>query len=153
MDAPAVMEFSPDGAGGINSLSLSEAAGTNRSNLFLSLEATAVEDLYGVAFDLEYPLELLRFESVSEGGFLDDAGAVATSLQVAETPQGTLVMGHSRLGQVPGRSGTGTLLTLHFSRVAGGQGRFEFVDEHGFDSAGEEIAGLTWSAGSVRVPL
>ena len=108
-------------------------------------------DLYGIAFDLTFPSNLLNFVGVTEGTFLS-GGSVDTSLQVAQNPPGTLVVGLSRLGQVAGRSGTGSLLSIEFSRAQAGQGSFGFVNNQGFDSTGAAIATLQWSGGTVNVP-
>jgi hypothetical protein len=111
-----------------------------------------VTDLYGVAFDLRYPAAALAFDDATEGAFLDQNGAVDTSLQVAESPSGTVVVGLSRLGQVAGRTGTGSLLRLEFTRRAAGSGDLTFVDNQAFNANGAVIAGVQWSAGRVVVP-
>ena len=149
---PAPIGFTPSGTGGAESLALTEGPGTGRDSLFLSLEGTAVVDLYGIAFDLTFPSNLLNFVGVTEGAFLSGGGSVDTSLQVAQNPPGTLVVGLSRLGQVAGRSGTGSLLSIEFSRAQAGQGSFGFVNNQGFDSTGAAIATLQWSGGTVNVP-
>jgi hypothetical protein len=148
--APVSIGFSPTGTGGANSLALTRVSG-DATTLVLSLEATSVTDLYGVAFDLTYPAAVLDFDEVTEGTFLDQGG-IDTTLQVAETPDGTLVVGLSRLGQVSGRSGTGTLLRLEFRRQAPGSGDVRFEDNQAFNAAGNPITGITWSGGRVTVP-
>ena len=55
---------------------------------------------------------------------------------MAESPSGTLVIGLSRLGQVAGRTGTGSLLRLEFSRRAAGSGDLVFADNQAFNAAG-----------------
>jgi predicted outer membrane repeat protein len=71
---------------------------------------------------------------------------------VAESPSGTLVIGLTRLGQVPGRTGTGSLLRLEFDRRAAGSGDLVFADNQAFNAAGAAIAGVQWSGGRVVVP-
>jgi hypothetical protein len=62
------------------------------------------------------------------------------------------VIGLSRLGQVSGRTGTGSLLRLEFNRRSAGSGDFVFADNQAFNAAGSAIAGVQWSAGRVVVP-
>jgi hypothetical protein len=148
---PATITFTPSGTGGANSLALTRIS-SDQTSLVLSLEATSVTDLYGVAFDLRFPAAALAFDEAIEGTFLDQNGSVDTSLQVAESPSGTLVIGLSRLGQVSGRTGTGSLLRLEFNRRSAGSGDFVFADNQAFNAAGSAIAGVQWSAGRVVVP-
>lgn len=143
--------FTPSGTGGANSLALTRVS-SDATSLVLSLEATSVTDLYGIAFDLSYPSDALTFRSATEGTFLDQNNTVETSLQVAEMPTGTLVVGLSRLGELPGRTGTGTLLRLEFARRATGSGSLFFAKNQAFNANGAAISGVVWSAGSVTVP-
>jgi hypothetical protein len=147
---PASITFTPTGTGGVNSLSLTRVSG-DQSSIVLSLEATSVSDLYGVAFDLRYPAAALAFDDATEGSFLDQNGTVDTSLQVAESPSGTLLIGLSRLGQVAGRTGTGSLLRLEFTRRATGSGDLTFANNQAVNANGSVIS-LQWSAGRVVVP-
>ena len=80
------------------------------------MRARQVPDLYGVAFDLEYPTAL-RFDAATEGTFLS-AGAM-TSFQVASGQPGRLVVGLTRLGPRPGVNGEGALLVLRFTATGG----------------------------------
>jgi hypothetical protein len=148
---PPTITFTPSGTGGANSLALTRVS-SDATSLVLSLEATSVTDLYGIAFDLSYPSDALTYRSATEGTFLDNNNTVDTSLQVAEMPAGTLVVGLSRLGEIPGRSGSGTLLRLEFTRKATGSGSLFFAKNQAFNASGAAIAGVVWSAGSVTVP-
>lgn len=149
--APASIGFTATATGGANSLALTRTS-SDATTLVLSLEATSVTDLYGVAFDLLYPADVLAFGALVEGPFLDQGGSVDTTLQVAETPPGTLVVGLSRLGQVSGRTGTGALLRLEFERRAAGSGDLRFQGNQAFNAAGDPIPGIVWSGGRVVVP-
>lgn len=146
-----IITFTASGTGGANSLALTRVT-SDQTSLVLSLEATSVTDLYGIAFDLRFPDGALVFDSALEGTFLDQNGTVDTSLQVTVMPAGTLVVGLSRLGSVAGRSGTGSLLRLRFTRRAAGSGDLVFSRNQAFNAAGTAIAGVQWSAGSVVVP-
>ena len=143
--------FTPSGTGGTNSLALTRLS-SDQNTIVLSLEATSVTDLYGIAFDLRFPAHALAFDQATEGTFLDLNNTVDTSLQVAEMPSGTLVIGLTRLGQVGGRTGTGSLLRLEFDRRGAGQGDFVFIDNQAFNPLGQAISGVQWSAGHVVVP-
>jgi hypothetical protein len=145
--------FTPAGTGGTNSVSLVAESSTDPTTLVLDVHAGGVTDLYGVAFNLTYPKQVLQFAGATEGTFENAAGSVNTAFQVTESPAGTLVVAVSRLGAVTGASGSGTLVTLRFTATASGSGAFTFSRNRGFDSTGAQIAGLTWVAGSVQVTL
>lgn len=134
-----------------------ESISLQRSNsgameLILQVQANSVTNLYGVGFDLAFPADLLRFEDVTEEAFLDGGGAVSTSLLIDDSANGSLVVGLTRLGASPGRSGSGALLSLRFTAIASGNGSFQFSSTEAFDGNGG-IADLSWSAGSVEVRL
>ncbi len=120
--------------------------------LRLELRAAGATDLYGVAFDLRFPGSLVSYEGIAEGTFLS-AGGRETSIQVAAEGGGTLIVGLSRLGDVPGVDGDGLLLTFRFAAAVAGTGVVEIVDNEAFDSTGEPIPGLAWVAGSIEVEI
>jgi hypothetical protein len=135
-------------ASGGSTLVLAEASGGSATTLRLDLRAQSASGLYGVAFDLVYPSELLSFVGVTPGTFLGGT----TSLQFEETGAGHLVIGLSRLGPIAGVSGSGTLLTLEFSsRGSAGTGSMAFEKNTAFDSSAKAISGVTWGGGSVTV--
>ncbi|HYG65122.1 MAG TPA: cohesin domain-containing protein, partial [Thermoanaerobaculia bacterium] len=140
--------FTAESGGGSNSISLASGSGTDLNNLVLEVRANSVQDLYGVAFDLQYPTTVLRYDSAT-AGFLNE-GAAQTSLNLVEASPGTLVVGYTRLGPVGGATGSGVLLTLRFSAVAAGSGNFAFAQSSAFNPRGDSSA-VTWSAGSVQV--
>jgi hypothetical protein len=119
--------------------------------LNLDVQADAVTNLYGVAFDLSYPSNLLRFDGVDEGPFLAAQG-VSTEL-LSSASGGTLVIGATRLGNVAGVSGSGVLMTLRFTAVGTGNGTFDFSSNQAFNPAGNPLGGITWAGGSVRTQL
>ena len=116
----ASLVFTPQGGGGTG-VSLAAGAASTASTLILEVRANSVTDLYGVAFDLGYPANLVQYVRATQGPLL--AGG---TLQVAQGT-GTLVVGLSNLGPVPGTSGSGVLLTLEFRAVGAGQGSFSFA--------------------------
>jgi hypothetical protein len=148
----ASLTFTPAGVGA-PSIRL-EREGVGASTLVLEVMADQVTDLYGVAFDLSFPSNLLRFDGGDEGDFLSGpAGSgVGTSLQLTANG-GVLVVGVTRLGDVPGRTGSGVLLTLRFTAIASGTGSFSFSANQAFDSDGDALGSVAWGGGSVRTQL
>jgi hypothetical protein len=138
--------FTPQGGGG-SGVSLAAGPGSTATTLFLEVRANSVTDLYGVAFDLSYPANLLQYVRVAQGPVL--AGG---TLQVAPSG-GNLVVGLSNLGPVPGASGSGVLMTLELRAIGAGQGSFSFSRNVAVNSAGQSINGFSWGTGTVRVTL
>ncbi len=146
---PSGISFTASGGATSNGLVLTPAAGSTPTQLRLDLRAQEVVSLYGVAFDLVYPNQILSFNVVSEGAFL---AGTSTSLQVEESSPGRLVIGLSRLGDAPGASGTGVVLTLEFaSRATAGTGSLTFERNAAFGPTGAAISGVAWGGGSVSV--
>jgi hypothetical protein len=147
---PPAIVFTPQGVAGVNTLSLASGAGTTDTTLVLEVRATQVTDVYGVAFDLAYPAAQLQFTRVTPGPLLA-SGAIQGSAQAVPLTPGNLVVGGTHLGNVPGASGSGVVLTLEFTSGAVGQGSFAFSRNSALDSDGDTIAGVAWLAGSVQV--
>jgi hypothetical protein len=148
---PPGVSFTPDGVSGPGTLVLRRSDSTTAERLVLELVATQVSGVYGIAFDLQYPTSVLQLDSVREEPFLSAGGSVQTALQVAESPAGNLVVGHTRLGPAPGVGGSGTMLTLTFRVLAAGTGALRFTGNEVFDAAGVPLGGIQWGAGTVTV--
>jgi hypothetical protein len=146
-----VITFTP-ATGGSPGISLAAGASADSSTLVLEVHDNGVTGLYGLAFNLTYPNTVLHFTGASEGTVLN-GGGIATSLQAAESPAGTLVVGLTRLGGVSGTSTSGVLLTLRFSAVASGSGSFAFTHTQAVGATGTTLSGLTWTAGTVQVTV
>jgi hypothetical protein len=144
---PRGIVFTPASAGA-NGIALSAATPPDNSTLRLEVRANSVSDLYGVAFDLRYPSTVLRYVRSTQGTFLTGA-----DLQIIESPNGTLVVGLSKLGTAAGSSGSGVLLTLDFQSTAAGDGTFSFTNNTAINSSAQTLSSLSWSAGTVRVTL
>ncbi len=142
----ASVVFTPQG-GGSPGISLAVGAGSTATTLILEVRANQVTDLYGVAFDLSYPSNLLQHVRSTQGPMLPGG-----SFQGSVTP-GNLVIGLSRLGAVPGVNGSGVLMTFEFRATGAGQGSFAFSRNVAANSGGTAIGGLSWAAGTVRVTL
>jgi len=138
--------FTAQGTPGASTLFLASGAATTASTLVLELRASQVTDLYGVAFDLSLPSAQLQFVRVTPGPLL--AGG---TVQAAPSGAGTLVVGGTHLGNVPGASGSGVIMTLELSAVAAGSGSFAFSRNTALDSSGDPLSGVAWLAGSVQV--
>jgi hypothetical protein len=145
------LTFTPGGTAGGNVVFLARTGATGGSDLDLAVQASEVTDLYGVAFDLGYPASVLDFEGASQGDFLAQGG-FQVSLQVAEET-GNLIVGITRLGAVPGVSGSGTLATLRFDAVASGSGAISFSRQQAVGPDGQPVAGLEFVGGTVQSSL
>jgi hypothetical protein len=144
--APGIV-FTPSGSPGTGAIFLSGGTATTATTLVLEVRANQVTDLYGVAFDLTYPSTQLQFVRATAGPLLGANGSV----QAVVSAPGTLVVGATHLGAVPGATGSGVLLTLEFSAVTAGQGSFAYARNSAFASTGQTLSGISWLAGSVQV--
>ena len=142
--------FTPAGGGNVL---LASGAGTQGTTLTLEVRTTGIQDLYGLAFHLAYPVGALRFTGSAQGSVLDAGGTVPTSFQIVDSPPGNLVVGLTRLGKVSGTAASGTLMTLQLTAAASGSGSLAFSSNLASDSQGNVIPGIAWAGGSVQVTL
>jgi hypothetical protein len=142
---PAIV-FTSTGTSSANSVVLASGTGSNATTLILEVRAISVTDVYGVAFDLRYPSNLLQFVRATPGPMFE-----AGSVQAAAAGEGNLVVGATRLGEVPGVTGSGTLLILEFTALTAGDGTFSFSRNSALDPDARPLPGVTWAAGSVRI--
>jgi hypothetical protein len=140
--------FTGAGGGGTSTVTLVRQ-GSDPNRLSLAVQASSVNDLYGVSFDLRFPSAALRYGGFDEGTLLSEGGFDDT-YQVAESTDGNLVVGATRLGAVGGATGSGTVMTLHFDAVANGNGEIAFAQPQAFDRNGAPTA-VSFSGGSVTV--
>lgn len=138
--------FTSTGTSSPNSVVLASGTGSNATTLFVEVRAISVTDVYGLAFDLRYPNNILQFVRATPGPLLE-----AGSVQAAVSGEGNLVVGATRLGEVPGITGSGTLLTLEFTALTAGDGTFSFSRNAALDPDARPIPNVTWAAGTVRV--
>jgi hypothetical protein len=120
-------------------------ADSTATKLVLELRSGGIQNLYGVAFDLQYPATILELTQVTQGSLLADG-----TFQQSATTAGNVVVGVSRLGLVPGVSGAGVLVRFEFRPRITGTGVLSFSRNTVLDSNGAPIAGVTWIAGSVN---
>ena len=142
--------FTPAGGGNVL---LASGSGTQGTTLSLEVRTTGIQDLYGLAFHLAYPVAALRLTGHTEGSVLNAGGTVPTSFQIVDSPPGNVVVGLTRLGRVQGTAASGTLMTLQLTAAASGSGNLAFSSNVASDSQGNVIPGLTWAGGAVQVTL
>jgi hypothetical protein len=142
--------FTPAGGGNVL---LASGSGTQGTTLSIEVRTTGVQDLYGLAFHLAYPVAALRLTGHTEGSVLNAGGTVPTSFQIVDSPPGNVVVGLTRLGRVQGTAASGTLMTLQLTAAASGSGNLAFSSNVASDSLGNVIPGLTWAGGAVQVTL
>ena len=145
--------FTPDsGTPPPNSISMQPASSSGPS-FTVNIDVTEVTDLYGVSYTLVWSPGILQYTGASDQASHLAEGGVTTSFQVAleNGVQGRLVVGHTRVGQVSGVSGSGTLHSLSFRGVAGGNTRLDFSGLRLADSTGAVIQSITQSGGSATV--
>jgi len=142
--------FTPAGGGNVL---LASGSGTQGPTLSIEVRTTGVQDLYGLAFHLAYPVAALRLTGHTEGSVLSAGGTVPTSFQIVDSPPGNVVVGLTRLGRVQGTAASGTLMTLQLTAAASGSGNLAFSSNVASDSQGNVIPGLTWAGGAVQVTL
>jgi hypothetical protein len=147
---PAGIFFTPAAGTATPAIVLTERADSTANTLYLEVRAVGVTDLYGLAFDLQYPASVLQFQAATEGTFLSASGT-PTTFQAVESPAGNLVVGLSRLGDLAGADGSGLLLTLELQATAAGSGAFTFSGNTAFDHLGQPESSVDWRAGTVQV--
>ena len=102
---------------------------------------TDTNDIYGVAFDLNYDSNHIRFQSIDvSSSVLSDVTAV-TGFRNSQTDNGKLVVGVTKSGQAPGEQGEGKIATITFQAVSAGSTTLRFVDPHLVDSTGKFLVG------------
>lgn len=133
-----------------NSVTLQLVTATS-TTLTLNLVATDLNNLASVFFDVVFAPEVIDFQSASEGPFLATSGG-STNFQTAldmtsGTNRGRLIVSGSVLG---GRaaSGTGTLATLSFTRVAAGTTGMSFEASGAIQPDGTSVPGITFAGGA-----
>jgi hypothetical protein len=116
-------------------------------NLLLRIEAIDVTDVYGLSFDLKFPKKRLRWKRKSRvaGSFLSGDDTVETAIIDKQKPRGTLHVGITRLGEVPGVTGSGILLDIGFvNRAKSGPRELTLSNAAVFDSSAKEIPDVIW---------
>ena len=122
----------------------------------VSINISAVSNLFGAAFDMIFNPAILQFISAQKGTFLEQDG-VATNLLTVVSPPGDLIVGYSRLainGVATGVSGSGVLMTLTFNALSAGASNLTFQNNSLCDASnpsGCNVILTNWNPGSVTV--
>lgn len=152
---PSSVTFTADSAPVTNSVYLEQGPGGSATVLVLAVQVMDVTDFYGARFDLTFPSGLLTFRknATAEGDFLAGGGGFRTDLIVKNRPAGNLVIGISRIGDVEGAEGSGTLFTLEFGTDKSGSGSLQLHRHDAFDRHGEVQPDVTWIGGTIDVQV
>jgi hypothetical protein len=114
------------------------------------------QDLYGYAFTLYYPNDILNGTSITEGPFLKSGGfqTVFFKLDFSDNynaTQGRLQVGCTRIGNVSGATGTGTLATITFKSTATNTPKPLHLTDVGLSDSNETAIATTIVDGEVTV--
>ncbi len=85
-----------------------------------------VKDLYGAIITLGYDPKIVEFKAASEGRFLKKDGQQTSFLFSNNIKAGTVDIYMTRIGDVGGVEGAGSLGTLVFQGKSGGAGEIVF---------------------------
>ncbi len=118
------------------------------------IEVRDMGESYYTAFDVDYDPQVLEYISATEGNFLSQNGAHATTFQVAlvDGTEGHLKLGVTRLAQSSGVVGDGTLATLTFKAIGTGSTTIAFKDPKGFRTLQDQGVRVdAWETATVNV--
>lgn len=114
-----------------------------------------------VAFDILYNPAVLQYVNAKQGSFMDNDGADATSMQAVLQSDTTvqngvklkrITIGLTRLGDIGGMSGSGTLVSVTFFAIGSGQSPILITTPRGIkDMYNQDVAVNTWQDASVTV--
>lgn len=142
----ASASYTSDATTTTNSVALTSSVAGQQ--ITLTVRASSVTNLNGLAFDLTYPANQLTFDSGSELSAF--AGAESTSFELFQQP-GRLVVGLARLGSSNGFNGSGDLLSFTFTAGTSGSGRVDFENRDALRADGTVIGNLDWIGGTLTV--
>lgn len=96
--------------------------------VLVSVNISEVSDLYSFQISLVYDNDVLEYQGVSEGSFLNQGGAFPTFKQNPVVELGR-ILGYavSRTGTVPGANGSGNLAVFRFLAKNLGTSEIEFI--------------------------
>jgi hypothetical protein len=92
----------------------------------LEVSVNNISDLYAVPFYLTYEPKLLQFVSAKEGPFLGQDGNLTIFAFYNDNNHRRIVVGLTRLGQIKGISGSGTVMRINFKAVGIGNASIVF---------------------------
>lgn len=114
---------------------------------YMSIAIEDVADLYAFGFTVKYApyVSVLVASDVAEGSFLSQGGTTAFAFKISAFA-GTVKVGATLLGTVPGVSGSGTLMTFKMTVREAGDSPIELVDVGLVDSNGNHLPCDTWGS-------
>lgn len=128
-----------------NSISLQGASASGPA-FTVNVNVTDVVDLYGASYTLTWSPGVLEYIGAANSGYFGAGDNFQVALE--NGAQGRLVVGHTRVGSVPGVTGSGTLHTLSFRAIAAGSTGVQFESVRLADSTGAVIANVQFFGGS-----
>lgn len=102
------------------------------------LEVAAGQPVSHLPLSLGFDPAVLAVEKVEAGDFLGGSGEAQVLSDTGRA--GSIVLGASRLGQVPGIQGTGTVARITFRALKEGSTRVDFVTRKALDAALKPVA-------------
>lgn len=147
---PSFVADQVDAGGSVVSMTEDSVAG---DVITIGILVTGSEEIYGAAFDLAYDPTVAAFQSWAPGTLLEQSGN-PPNYTVDAPRAGTVVVGASRTGNVPGVTAGGrTLIRLTFKVLQPGNARLSFRSASLTDNRipPEEIPGISWFGGSLVV--
>ncbi|MCZ6507553.1 MAG: cohesin domain-containing protein [Acidobacteria bacterium] len=147
-----MLSWTADAAPGSQTVYLEIRDLSTPDEFILQIRVSEVADLYGVALDVVYPSNALEFQpdDTDAGDFFPANDTFDTELQIVEEPDGRLIIGYTRLGEVRGRTGSGLLLLLRFTTTADGSSDISIESRLAVDREGTPVP-TTWLGGTVQV--
>jgi len=111
----------------------------------MSVEVNKVEDLYAVCFTVKFApyARTLVASNVAEGDFLSQGSYPTFFYYTISAFEGTIKVSITRVGDVPGVSGSGTLMTFKLTVVDAGESPIDLLDDILLDSNGNTIPHAT----------
>jgi hypothetical protein len=103
---------------------------------YMSVNIEEVTDLYGVGFTIQFAPygKTLTISDISEGDFLSQGGYQTAMAYKINVFAGTVKVGITRLYEVPGATGSGTVLTFKFTVSEAGSSPITLEDVKLVDS-------------------
>ena len=127
--------------------------GTAGDLVTVAVNLTDISNVYGAAFSVSFDPARATFTGWSNGSVLETGGHGPT-YQVDDAQPGTVVVGATRNGNVPGVNvtATRTLVRLTFRVLVEGSTALQFSAPELYDAAvpPQPIAGVSWHAGALQ---
>ena len=125
-------------------------AGHVGDELTLNISISSVERLYAAPFYLIYDPAILELTKVTQGDFLKQDGQQTAFLHADRPDIGRVMIGLSRLGQVTGITGAGTLVSMTFRAKAPGMAAFG-IEQVEFRNTAMEIIPIQVASAEMMV--